>query len=158
MMIAIFNRNFMVSTLLVFAAILAHAKDPVLSPSQLNANPSRYQNKTVIIRGFVTLAPEGHTLYESRELNDKFRDGFDSHSNDFHVRDYNKYCLTIANPGLMYRNQATLRDKTLTVEGTFLADYRKSDRIDLGACPLPTAILIDMKDLKHRYGKLLPNP
>lgn len=30
--------------------------------------------------------------------------------------------------------------------------------LDFTACHLPTAILIDMNDLKNRYGSWLPNP
>ena len=135
----------------------ASAQGQVLSPSALSANPSVYKNKTVTVRGYVTLEAEGHNLYESRELNKKFRKGFDAGRKDFDVRDYAKYCLTIANPDLMYRNRATLRGRTLVVKGKFLDDYRKPGMIDLGACPLPSAILIDLDDFKLRYGNLLPN-
>ncbi|MBB3228422.1 hypothetical protein FHW69_003057 [Luteibacter sp. Sphag1AF] len=147
----------------IFGALLfgltgpACAQEQVLSPSTLNANPSAYKNKDVTVRGYVTLELEGHNLYESKELNEQFRKGFDAGSKDFHVRDYTKYCLTIANPDLMYRNRATLRGKTLVVKGKFLDDYRNPRVIDLGACPFPTAILIDMGDFKLRYGNLLPN-
>jgi len=135
----------------------ACAQEQVLSPATLNANPSAYKNNEVTVRGYVTLEPEGHNLYESKEINEKFRKGLDAGSKDFHVRDYMKYCLTIANPDLMYRNRATLRGKTLVVKGKFLDDYRNTHAIDLGACPLPTAILIDMDDFKLRYRSLMPN-
>jgi hypothetical protein len=135
----------------------ACAQEQVLTPSKLNANPSAYKNKDVTVRGYVTLEPEGHNFYESKELNEQFRKAFDAGSKDFHVRDYIKYCLTIANPDLMYRNRATLRGRTLVIKGRFLDDYRNPSVIDLGACPLPTAILIDMDDFKLRYGNLLPN-
>lgn len=147
----------------IFAALLfglmssACAQEHVLTPSQLNANPSAYKNEDVTVRGYVTLEPEGHNLYESKELNEQFRKGLDAGSKDFHVRDYINYCLTIANPDLMYRNRATLRGRTLVVKGRLLDNYRNPRVIDLGACPLPTAILIDMDDFKIRYGSLLPN-
>ena len=135
----------------------ACAQDKVLSPSTLNSDPGAYKDRDVTVRGYVTLEPEGHNLYESTELNEQFRNGFDAGTKDFHVRDYMKYCLTIANPDLMYRNRAALLGKTLVVKGKFLSDYLSPGVIDLGACPLPTAILIDMNDFKIRYGKLLPN-
>jgi len=149
--------RFILGALLFGLMSSAWAKEQVLTPSKLNANPSAYKNKDVTVRGYVTLEPEGHNFYESKELNEQFRKGFDAGSKDFHARDYINYCLTIANPDLMYRNRATLRGRTLVVKGRFLDDYRNPSVIDLGACPLPTAILIDMDDFKLRYGNLLPN-
>jgi hypothetical protein len=136
----------------------ARPQDDVLSPSQLNGDPAAFQHKSVIVRGYVTLEPEGHNLYESKTLNDEFRKGWDSGSPSFNQRNYAKYCLTIANPGLMYRNRDTLKGQTLVVKGTFLADYLTPKKIDLGACPLRTGLLIDMDDLKKRYPTLLPKP
>jgi hypothetical protein len=37
----------------------------------------------------------------------------------------------------------------------FIANYLDGTRIDLGACPLPTAIIIDESDFKQRYPSLL---
>ena len=148
---------FALSALLFGLASSSCAQEQVLSPSELNTNSAFYKNKEVTVRGYLTLEPEGHSLYESKELNEQFRKGFDAGSKGFHVRDYMKYCLTIANPALLYRNRATLRGKTLVVTGKFLGAYRNPQVIDLGACPLPTAILIDMGDFKRRYGSLLPN-
>lgn len=157
-MIAYINRRFVATVLFAAMSLNACAQETALSPSTLNANPQAYRDQTITVRGYVTLEPEGHTLYESKELNVKFRNGFDSDNENFRVRDYMKYCLTIANPELMYRNRETLSGKTLTVKGKFLADYRKPNSIDLGACPLSTAIFVDTDDLKRRYGDLLPNP
>jgi hypothetical protein len=136
----------------------AGAQQQVLSPSELNTHPAAFQHKTVTVRGYVTLEPEGHNLYESKALSDEFDKGWDSGSKSFDQRKYTNYCLTIANPGLMYRNRDTLKGKTLVVKGEFLADYLTPNKIDLGACPLPTAILIDMDDFRRRYGKWLSKP
>jgi hypothetical protein len=129
-----------------------------MSPSELNAAPTAFQHKVVTVRGYVILEPEGHSLYESEALKIEFDKSWDSGAKGFNPRSYVKYCLTIANPELMYRNRDTLRGKTLTVTGEFLADYMTPQAIDLGACPLPTAILIDLGDLKRRYPDLLPKP
>jgi hypothetical protein len=103
----------------------------------------------------VKLAPEGHVLYQSQALDAEFRKGWDSGSRDFEVKKYEKYCLTIANPDLLYKNQALVNGKTLIVQGKFVDDCRDGHTVDLGACPLPTAIMIDESDLRRRYGALL---
>lgn len=128
----------------------------LLSPSQLNANPMRYNGKFVVVQGFVTLAPEAHVLYESQALSAEFKRGWKSGGRTFDVRKYEKYCLTIANPGLLYKNRASVNGKTIVVRGKFISNYLDGSIIDLGACPLPTAIVVDYVDLEQRYGSLLP--
>lgn len=143
---------------LLFAVACSLAQQPIKSPSELNADPAAFQHRVVTVRGYVTLEPEGHNLYESEALKAEFDKDWDLGAKGFNPRNYAKYCLTIANPGLMYRNRDTLRGKTLVVTGEFLADYITPHTIDLGACPLPTAILIDLDDLKRRYPDLLRKP
>jgi hypothetical protein len=143
-------------SLLVSGCSLTPIQRAPLSPSELNVNATQYNRQTVVVRGFIKLAPEGHVLYESEALDTEFRKGWDSGSRDFDLKKYEKYCLTIANPDLLYRNQATVNGKTLVVQGTFVDDYLDGHTVDLGACPLPTAIIIDEKDLKRRYGSILP--
>lgn len=126
-----------------------------LSPSRCNTQAARYNGQTVVVRGYIKLASEGHALYESHALDEEFRKGWDSGSRDFDARRYEKYCLTIANPDLLYRNQAAVNGKTLILKGKFIANYLDGNRVDLGACPLPTAIIIDESDLRHRYRWLL---
>jgi hypothetical protein len=43
----------------------------------------------------------------------------------------------------------------LIVQGKFIDNYLDGHSIDLGACPLPTAVTIDEKDFKRRYSGLL---
>ena len=125
-----------------------------LSPSELNTNAAHYNGQTIVVRGYAILVPEGHALYESRALNNEFRRGVDA-GGRFDVNKYEKYCLTIANPDLLYKNQVAVKGKTLIVRGKFIDNYLNGKVIDLGACPLPTAIIIDENDLRQRYGSLL---
>lgn len=141
--------------MLVSGCAATAVRSDALSPSQLNANPARYDGKTVVVRGFVKLAPEGHVLYESEALDAEFKKGWDSGNNNFDPRKYEKYCLTIANPELLYKNQSAVNGKTLVMTGKFIAHYLDGRIMDLGACPLPTAITIDESDLKQRYKTLL---
>jgi hypothetical protein len=120
----------------------------------LNANAAHYNGQTVLVRGFVKLAPEGHILYESQALDAEFARGVDA-GGHFDVKKYDKYCLTIVNPLLLRKNQAAFNKKTLVVQGKFIDDYLDGKTIDLGACPLPTGIIIDVEDFKKRYGDLL---
>lgn len=126
------------------------------SPRELNTNAVHYNGQTVVVRGYVQLAPEAHVLYQSQVLSAAFRKGMESNSRDFNVKKYNKYCLTIANPGLLYKNRSTVNGKTLTFRGKFIDNYLDGHTVDLGARPLPTAIVIDEHDLKRRYPALLP--
>lgn len=106
----------------------------------------------MVVRGYVTLAPEGHSLYESRQLNVEFKRRWDSDKN-FDPRDYVKYCLTIANPDFLYRVKDEIDGQTITMKGKFIDNYLEG-RLDLGACPLPTAIIVDEADLRTRYPSI----
>lgn len=131
-------------------------RSPLLSPSELNTNVANYNGRTVEMRGYISLAPEGHILYESKKIFSEFGREIDANRKDFDPNKYEKYCLTIANAAFLFRNEDTVNRKTLIVRGKFIDDYLGPDIIDLGACPLPTAIIIDEEDLRRRYPKLLP--
>lgn len=124
-----------------------------LRPSDLNSKVSTYDGRDVVVQGYVTLEPEGHTLYESKALFDEFGRRWDAGKKDFEPNTYDKYCLTIANPELLYDELEVFAKKTITVKGKFEANYM-TNRVDFGACPLPTAIVIDEADLKRRYQSI----
>jgi hypothetical protein len=44
-----------------------------------------------------------------------------------------------------------MHGKTVAVRGKFIKDYKHDGFIDLGACPLAGALLIDGDDLARRY-------
>jgi hypothetical protein len=142
-----------IAVLSILAGCVQAAERTVpLKPSELNARPAHYNGKIVLVRGFVTLVPEGHNLYESKNLNREFRQHIAAGGkDDFHPQAWDKYCLTIANPGLLYKHQADFNGTTVTIKGKFIDDYLNARTIDLGACPLPTAIIIDYADLRRRY-------
>jgi hypothetical protein len=125
-----------------------------LSPSVLNGDPARYNGQTVVVHGFIELAPEGHVLYESQALSAELASKIDA-GGRVDLKVYRKYCLTIANPELFYENQTVLNHRTLDVQGKFIDDYLDGHSIDFGACPLPTAIVVDEEDFKGRYKALL---
>ena len=54
----------------------------------------------------------------------------------------------------MYKHQSNFDKKTITVLGKFVDDYLGPRTLDLGACPLPTALYIDYADLRRRYPAL----
>lgn len=126
-----------------------------LTASQVNSDPSHFEGKEILIHGYIILTPEAHILYESKELNAKFRKQVDANKPDFDPKAYNKYCLTLANPNLLLKNRVVFTDKTLTLKGAFLSHYLHGNSFDIGACPLPTAIMIDEADFKSRYHDLL---
>lgn len=131
-------------------------KETSLSPSALNTKASYYNGKTVLVQGYVTLMQEDHTLYESKELDAEATRLWNSGDRNFDALsfEWTRYCLTIANPGPMYKHQSSFNKQTITVKGKFVDDYLTPRTIDLGACPLPTAIVIDYTDLQKRYPSL----
>ncbi len=137
--------------------ILAGCAEPnVLSPTQLNSNPMLYNGMTVSVRGYVVLAPEGHNLRDSKEVFDEFARHFDPslpRDPTFDVRNHENECLTIGNPGFLYDHIDVFKGKTIIFRGRFITDYLNDHVVDLGACPLPTALIIDIDDLKARYGR-----
>lgn len=114
-----------------------------LRPSQLNAHPERYDGRMVAVRGFLIIKPESHVLYESRALSDEYARRWRSEDPSFDPKDYNKYCLTIANPQFFDRIKRQVAGSVFTVRGKFLATYRGPRDIDIGSCALPTGILVD---------------
>jgi hypothetical protein len=140
--------------LLVFAELFVAGC--AFTPSQLNANPGRYDGTTVVLRGFVKLAPEAHVMYESRALDGEVQRSLKPGRRGFELKNYQQYCVTIANPELLYKNLATVNAKTITVQGKFVDQYQIGKTVDLGTCPLPTAIIIDNAALARRYPLLLP--
>jgi hypothetical protein len=135
----------------VYAGFVTHAATACAeTPSALNANPERFDGRSVIVRGFLNLAPEAHSLFESRELNEEYRRRWHS-DKDFDPKVYDKYCLTVANPGILFDKRRAFAGKTLVLKGKFIAKYLDGTFVDFGSCALPTAILIDVTDLKNRY-------
>ncbi len=70
----------------------------MLTPSKLNSNPPAYEGQQVTVTGYVILEPGGHVLYESRKLHEEFKARWESDDKTFQVKDFEKYCLTIAKP------------------------------------------------------------
>jgi len=147
--------NALVLVLVAGCAHSAPLSDDATSPSVLNAAPQQYRDKTVVVEGYLTLVPEAHNLYQSKELKAEFERRWDAEDPSFDPKTYQEYCLTVANPGALMEKQQ-LNGITITVRGKFLANYLDG-KIDLGACPLPTAILIDVDDLKQRYPSIFSN-
>lgn len=114
----------------------------VYSPSELNASPVRFDRREVMVKGFILLSSNSHSIYESEELFEEFSRRLAS-DNDFEPEEYDKYCLTIANPDQLRRDPERYKGKTLTFRGEFVKDYLGGDVIDLGACANPSAIVID---------------
>lgn len=147
------------ASFLAFALVVAGCAHSVptsagiVSPDDLNATPERYHDETVMVKGFITLVPEAHNLYQSKALKAEFERRWDAEDPAFEPSAYQTYCLTIANPEALMPKREALNGTTITVKGKFLADYLEG-KIDFGACPLPTAIVIDVDDLKRRYPSI----
>jgi hypothetical protein len=133
----------------------SHARSPnpakIFRTSELNANPDYYDCKEISVRGYIVLTPEAHILYESKSLNEKWMKAVKENKENFDPKAWRKYCLTIANPRLLLNHSDALTGKTFVLTGTFLSHYLDGQLVDIGACPLPTAILLDEAEFKRTY-------
>jgi hypothetical protein len=118
------------------------------TPSRLNAGRASFDGATVVVRGFVKLDAEVQILCESEARYSEYQKGRKS--------DGEKYCVTIANPQLLYTAPAAFDAKTLVVQGKFVANYSAKGVTNLGMHSLSTAIVIDNAALARRYGSLIP--
>jgi hypothetical protein len=114
-------------TILALSTLPAWTADrTVLRASQLNSDPDTYDGQDVVVKGYAILEPHNHLLYDSRKAFTR--------RNEYHDND--KHCLTIINPGFLFRAKGQswdLTKHTLTLSGKFFAHYL--DRVvDLGAC------------------------
>lgn len=122
----------------------ATLEGPVLSPSELNRGAKEYNNKEVTVRGYVILSPAGHILYESKRMYKNFEHEWQGLSEN--INEYDKFCLTIANPVFIRDKYPKLSRRPVVVRGVFLENYLDENSIDIGACPLNTAIIV--KDIR----------
>lgn len=125
-----------------------------LSPSELNATPAIYDGQAISVTGYLILKPEAHVMYESQALNDEFREKIRSGSPDFDAKTYNKYCLTLLNVKFLQEHRSTFTGKTVTLTGHFKSRYLDGTIIDLGACPLLTALILDDDSVQAAYRRL----
>jgi hypothetical protein len=149
----------MSKTIPLILALLANGcaspvhESALLSPLTLNSNPDVYHQQSVLVEGYVTLVASGHNLYQSKALNEEF--AYNLHDGErFDPRPYIPYCLTIANPQIFEDHMSDFSGRTLVFRGRFLKNYLDGQTVDLGACPLPTAIVIDEADARRRYPDL----
>jgi hypothetical protein len=147
----------LLSIMLVASCASRIKKLPLLTPEALNSDPAAHHQHTVLVEGFVTLTSSGHNLYQSGALKEEFIRNF--HQLDsFDPRHYLPYCLTIANPQIFDGHEGGFSGRTFVFRGKFLKKYLTDASIDLGACPLPTAIVIDESDTRRRYPTLFGRP
>lgn len=110
-------------------------------PSQLNANPALFDGQEVLVRGYLELEPEAHSLVDSREIVEAGKQQWKSGT--FDPPHGMEYCLTIINPSFFDASRAKLRGHTIMVRGRFVAKYLTGNFVDLGACGVPSGIVVD---------------
>lgn len=114
--------------LIVLAALLSPAQAAdriILSPSQLNSYADFYDGRKVVVKGYALLETHGHIMFDSRKIF--------LHQDAYQSRD-DKYCLTIINPGFLFRAGYNWHMRqNMTFEGLFFAHYLDKV-VDVGAC------------------------
>lgn len=139
---------------LVGCAAAQPAETPALSPSALNANPAAYDGQLVTVTGYLVLKPETHLLYESKELDQAFRQKLAEKPPSIDFGQWDKYCLTVLNLKFLQEHRAAFNGKTVTLTGHFKSKYLDGAVVDLGACPLPTALVLDDASVQKAYEHL----
>jgi hypothetical protein len=107
---------------------------PIGRPSKFNADPARYDHKTVYIRAYLATSPHWWQffLYE--------RPG----------QDYDLGCLSFLWNDWFMKNRTTVNGQYLLVKGTFLKGATKESVI--GNCANGNGFIVDEDFMKKRYG------
>jgi hypothetical protein len=121
------------------------------TPTQLNADPVRFSGETVVVRGYVFLAPGVHVLCASRAPFLTNQNEMIVGKKPFDVNQYEKYCMTIENPEVLYIGNATADSKSIVLRGKFNGNCKSRDTRRLDLCTLPTSIVIDNRALVREY-------
>jgi len=135
------------------AAQSAEALAQALSPSAINANPAAYDGQAVTVTGYLVLKPEAHVLYESRELDQAFRKELAERPPTIDFSQWDKYCLTVLNVKFLQEHRSAFDGKTVTLTGHVKSEYLDGTVVDLGACPLPTALILDDQSVQKLYAQ-----
>jgi hypothetical protein len=122
--------------------------------SGLNSDADKFDGHVISVKGYLILGSEAHNLRESKLLYEEFARHYElgaARDPEFNPEKYFKFCLTIANPDFLLLHYKEFNEKTVVITGRFDSHYLKPNMIDIGACPLPTAIWINFRDFRRRY-------
>ncbi len=114
----------------------------VLTPADLNSSISIYDDKLVIVKGFLVLTPEAQQLWQSKKI-------YRGEANKHRSNTEDQFCLTLTNTDLLEPHLKEISFKEVTLSGTFKSDMLAGRVIHLGAC---------YGDSGFEVADLLPNP
>ena len=123
-----------VALLAMFLVPSGAASSKIWLASQLNADPSFFDGRDVIVKGYAIFGTHSHYLLESKAMaiqdHENLERGIPS------TPESEKECLTLINQGILStkgRNYERLAHHTLVLRGKFFAHY--GDKVvDLGSC------------------------
>jgi hypothetical protein len=121
---------------------------PEIRPSDINREFASYVGKRVEVTGLLRFRMHGHSLFESKRLEDEFARGLETPG--FDPRGFDRYCLTFVNWREATEIAKHLDDEEITVVGEVVT-IETSHGVDPGSCALPTGIWIDVGNLRQRY-------
>lgn len=122
------------------------------TPNQITADSARFNAMIVVVRGVVRLAPHEGVLCESKAQATALQSSLDSDGCRSDIRNYERYCLAIANPELLLKNSVTINSKMLVLRGKIIDSKRSKSVVDPNDCSLRAAIVIDNAALAQRYN------
>ena len=122
---------------------------PTVRPSEINQNIDNYVGRKVEVSGLLRFRTHGHSMFESSQLEDAFARGLKTPG--FDPRGFDKYCLTFVNWREAAEIAKHLDDEEITIVGEVVT-IEASLGTDVGSCPLPTGVWVDISDLRKRYA------
>ncbi len=140
--------------LLLCACATSGVPQDSVTPRVLNANPDRYDDREVLVRGFVVLGTNGRSLYESRERLENFDRAFRAQTLGTDLTDFYLDCVTLLNAQLLEDNPSLFNEQMITIRGRFVSDYLDGDVLDLQACGGPTGLIVDEEDARRVFRDL----
>ena len=139
-------KNGIIALFFILISCVSHTvvtKQNYLTPRELNSNSSKYDGKTVLVRGYLLLGTNARSLFQSKERYDEYVKKWKENSSETELSKYDDDCLTLLNADLLFEKQNKLRNKTYTLRGVFEENYLDGTVVDLQACSKSALILED---------------
>jgi hypothetical protein len=126
----------------------ATSQTAVLSPRELNEHAAQYDRAKVQVRGMLVLGTNGRSIYQSHDRFEQWErevrgpGGVDREA-------YADDCLMLFDVDRLLEHAHLLHGSTLTISGTFVADFYEPDSFDMARCSSrPTAFFVDDESVR----------
>jgi len=128
--------------------IVGCATTPVLSPRELHASAAALDGQVLQARGMLVLGTNGRSLYQSRARWGEWQEHFHV-AGEIDRAAFADDCLMLLNADQLLAHGSRLHGASVTIKGTFIADYYTPNAFDLARCSeRPSAFVIDDESIR----------